>query len=237
MKKIFSFLVMGFVMIASALQADGTENNLLNDPRYDDAIMGFDIGADESNLDLRRHGRCDKDSNIRSLGRAFGFATYPPRISRHKFLSSKEVILKKLPVSSQRVSLSHGCLKLEKGIYRFAYGVNLKNTGSGGMISTWLTLKPSHVHTGVIIPISEIDEGVLPPLDGIGFSVVQICGNIFFNVPETSLICLNYSTSGDVSLSQLPHFDPSCGSSSDRTFNKAPNAFYLLAVKLANISN
>jgi hypothetical protein len=70
------------------------------------------------------------------------------------------VILKKLPVSSQRVSLSHGGLKFEKGVYCFAWAVHLKNTGSGtdGTITTWLTVKTSHLDSGEIIPLSQSIE-------------------------------------------------------------------------------
>lgn len=240
MKKILSFLLIGLMLFGSTSNAEEMKCNLILSEDADDVAntIGFD-SADEIDFNLNG-SQCGKHqrTSIRSLGRSFGFAI------RHSFSSKEEVILKKLPVHSQRVTLRQGALKLERGIYRLAYGVNLKNTGSGGTITTWLTIRPSHVETGVIIPVSELIDSVIAPLEGIGFSVVQVSNNIFLNVPVTSLISLNYSTSGDVRLSRLPRFETDCGCESsfsdaaiDRASYNPPNPFYLLAVKFANIRN
>ncbi|MFI5344491.1 MAG: hypothetical protein ACHQUC_09750, partial [Chlamydiales bacterium] len=82
-----------------------------------------------------------------------------------------------------------------------------------------------------IIPLSSANTNVLPATEKFGFSVVQVYRAIYFESDRPSLISINYSTQGDLSLFSLPCFNPRCKGSTKKVFRKPPNPFYLNAIK------
>ncbi|MDP1879708.1 MAG: hypothetical protein Q8K60_02050 [Parachlamydiaceae bacterium] len=182
-------------------------------------------------FDLKENQHCHHEAL--TFKPSFGFAM-TSRLSKSILPTSEEVNLNQLLVQSNNVSLKHGCLKLKKGIYRLQYGVNLQNNSGRGAFISWLTVQPKHEDE--IIISTSINGHHVSPFNLTENFYIQINQILYFNVTETSLICLNYRTHGNVKLSNCkPLITSPNDSSKSKKYTETPKPFYIIAVKVADL--
>lgn len=225
MKSMFAWLFVGLISCVSTLQSDVYTQ---------DQATQFEAGQFSNEVELLSRARRREqkaDPLFPTLTPSFGYATRPAQFE-FPFPLSNQVRLKTLSVHSRDVTLARGSLKVPAGAFRFTYGVNLRNTGSNGGITTWLSVQASHLEPPTIIPFTLQDNAVEAAGLPFGFSVIQVYGTAYFQVDRPSLISVNYSAQGKLRLSSFPRFTPCCGSLTRGAFRKPPVAFYVSAVKL-----
>lgn len=225
MKKILSLLIAGVVVAASTLQAENL--NVVSSEKISTngtIDSGIDLLSNDD-VDLSRHkGRA---AGQRSRPRTFGYATLPVSVLT-QFPACGKVHFTQLPVSTNNVILSDGCLELPRGVYRLAYGLNLQNSGGADLIQMWLTIKTRKTQD-----ISDsIVQANISPSNQSGTTFFVVDGEMLLRVDRTSQICLNYSTRGTSTLSSVP---PPPVTSLDQPPVKTPLPFYLFAIKVGDI--
>lgn len=215
MRSIYALLFVGLVFFGSYLQSDEIDwdNNL---------IVGIEWNA--STQQIQKFGKIDMSAILPE----YGYATRPSKFNSPIPLGDQiRVRLTALLQHSKHVSLSKGSLSIPPGLYQLVYGVNLKNTGGEGILTTWLTQQASHLSVPVTIPLSKRNIVVHAADSDNGFFIVKVFGETFFATNTNCLISIHYSTTGDVILSTLPRFKYHCFIEKKSIFSKPPVPFYL----------
>ncbi|MDP1879709.1 MAG: hypothetical protein Q8K60_02055 [Parachlamydiaceae bacterium] len=217
------YIIYFFALFVTSLNAESI--NKINDPLQFKAIKNEEVVVVKTATIKSNHNSLSEE-NANSV-KTFGFAVLPSSLNS-VFPPAASVHLTNLLFSSGKVSLTKGCLKLSKGIYRIGCGLNLQNLGKEGTIEAWLSIKTSRSNEFKAIDNSSIRANIAlfnPPSEPI---FVSLSGSILLKVRKTSLISLNYLTKGNVLLTSVP--PPISGNGMP-----APFSFFLLANKIAEI--